>query len=192
MDIIFTPYNPCDLTCIFFAKSAAFEKKSLFKGRDFGITLFQETNINLTWGRDGPLQMWWGGWWGKRNKKQIGQGKSIRAKKKIPASWNFSTVHHHLTRKCSTFLLAEKDPTKKLELLGYAKKLAHRYAFENAFKRVIIVSLGNGKVGVEINQLDIPDCSLDELREDGVVKVNCLDEVLYSDTDEEDGEKPVL
>lgn len=89
-------------------------------------------------------------------------------------------------------MLAEKDPTKKLELLGYAKKLAHRYAFENAFKRVIIVSLGNGKVGVEINQQDIPDCSLDELREDGVVKVNCLEEVLYSDTDDEDEEKPVL
>lgn len=92
----------------------------------------------------------------------------------------------------SRIMQQEKDPTKKLELLGYAKKLAHRYAFENAFKRVIIVSLENGKVGVEINQQDIPDCSLDELGEDGVVKVNCIEEVLYSDTDDEDEEKPVL
>ena len=83
-------------------------------------------------------------------------------------------------------LFAEKDPTKKLELFGYAKKLAHRHAFENAFKRVIIVSLDNGKVGVEINQQDIAECSLDELREDGILHVNYIEQMPCSDTDEDE------
>lgn len=82
----------------------------------------------------------------------------------------------------------EKDPTKKIELLGYAKKVAHRHAYENAFQRVIITSLDNGKVGVEINLQDIPECSLDESGdlEEGIVQVNYLQEMLFSDSEEED------
>ena len=83
-------------------------------------------------------------------------------------------------------LFAEKDPIKKLELIGYARKLAHRHAFENAFRRVIIVSLDNGKVGVEINQQDIADCSLEELKEDGIVHVNYMEKTPFSDTDDEE------
>ena len=83
-------------------------------------------------------------------------------------------------------IFAEKEPTKKLELLGYAKKLAHRHAFENAFRRVMILSLDNGKVGVEINQQDIPDCSLDELREDGIVHVIYMEKMPYSETEDEE------
>ena len=89
-------------------------------------------------------------------------------------------------------LFAEKDPTKKLELVGYAKKLAHRHAFENVFKRVIIVSLDNGKVGVEINQQDIDECSLDELGEDGIVHVNYIEEMSCSDSDEDEDEEMQL
>jgi len=79
----------------------------------------------------------------------------------------------------------EKNPTKRLELLGYAKKLAHRHAYENAFRRVIIISLDNGKVGVQINQQDMPDCSFDEPAEDGIVHVNYTEEMSVSDSDEE-------
>jgi len=83
-------------------------------------------------------------------------------------------------------LFIEKDPTKRLELLGYAKKLAHRHAYENAFRRVIIISLDNGKVGVEINQQDMPECSFDEPGEDGTVHVNHIEEMPVSgDSDEE-------
>ena len=82
-------------------------------------------------------------------------------------------------------LFAERDPTKKMELLGYAKKLAHRHAYENAFKRVIIISLDNGKVGVEINMQDIPECSLDESGEEGIVQINYLEEMLFSDSEDE-------
>jgi len=80
-------------------------------------------------------------------------------------------------------------------LLGYAKKLAHRHAYENAFRRVIIISLENGKVGVEINQQDMPDCSFDEPAEDGIELnepgeegtglVNSSEEMPVSDSDEE-------
>ncbi|CAH3141419.1 unnamed protein product, partial [Pocillopora meandrina] len=80
----------------------------------------------------------------------------------------------------------ERDPTKKMELLGYAKKLAYRHAYENAFKRVIIISLDNGKVGVEINMQDIPECSLDESGEEGIVQINYLEEMLFSDSEEEE------
>ena len=72
-----------------------------------------------------------------------------------------------------------------MELLGYAKKLAHRHAYENAFKRVIIISLDNGKVGVEINMQDIPECSLDESGEEGIVQINYLEEMLFSDSEDE-------
>ena len=82
-------------------------------------------------------------------------------------------------------LFAERDPTKKMKLLGYAKKLAHRHAYENAFKRVIIISLDNGKVGVEINMQDIPECSLDESGEEGIVQINYLEEMPFSDSEDE-------
>ena len=61
-----------------------------------------------------------------------------------------------------------------MELIGYAKKLAHRRAFENAFRRVIIISLSNGKVAVEINQMDIP--GIEELSETGLVQINQIEE----------------
>ncbi|KAL9962063.1 hypothetical protein ACROYT_G031131 [Oculina patagonica] len=84
-------------------------------------------------------------------------------------------------------LQQEKDPTKRLELLEYAKKLAHRHAYENAFRRVIIISLDNGKVGVEINQQDVPECNFDEPgSEEGIVHVNLIEEMPASDSDEED------
>ena len=82
-------------------------------------------------------------------------------------------------------LFAERDPTKKMELQGYAKKLAHRHAYENAFKRVIIISLDSGKVGVEINMQDIPECSLDESGEEGIVQINYLEEMPFSDSEDE-------
>lgn len=72
-------------------------------------------------------------------------------------------------------------------MLGYAKKLAHRHAYENAFRRVIIISLDNGKVGVEINQQDVPECNFDEPgSEDGIVHVNYIEEIPVSDSAEED------
>ena len=82
-------------------------------------------------------------------------------------------------------MFPEYNPTKRLELLGYAKKLAHRHAYENAFRRVIIISLENGKVGVEINQQDMPECSFDEPADDGTVHVNHIEEMPVSDSDEE-------
>ena len=82
-------------------------------------------------------------------------------------------------------MFAENDPSKRLELLGYAKKLAHRHAYENTFRRVIIICLDNGKVGVEINQQDMPECSFDEPAEDGTVHVNHIEEMPVSDSDEE-------
>ena len=50
---------------------------------------------------------------------------------------------------------------------------------------MIIISLGNGKVGVEINQQDLPECSFDEPAEDGTVHVNHIEEMPVSDSDEE-------
>ncbi len=72
-------------------------------------------------------------------------------------------------------------------MLGYAKKLAHRHAYENAFRRVIIISLDNGKVGVEINQQDVPECNFDGAgSEEGIVHVNHIEEMPLSDSDEEE------
>ncbi len=52
---------------------------------------------------------------------------------------------------------------------------------------MIIISLDNGKVGVEINQQDVPECSFDEPgSEDGIVHVNLIEEMPASDSDEED------
>ena len=50
---------------------------------------------------------------------------------------------------------------------------------------MIIISLDNGKVGVDINQQDMPDCSFDEPAEDGIVHVNHIEEMPVSDSDEE-------
>ncbi|XP_015765918.1 PREDICTED: RAD52 motif-containing protein 1-like isoform X3 [Acropora digitifera] len=82
-------------------------------------------------------------------------------------------------------LQQERNSSRQLELLGFAKKLAHRHAYENAFKRVIIVCLDNGKVAVEINQQDISQWSLDELSEDGIVQVNYMEEMPHSESDDE-------
>ncbi|XP_074607396.1 RAD52 motif-containing protein 1-like [Acropora palmata] len=82
-------------------------------------------------------------------------------------------------------LQQERNPSRQLELLGFAKKLAHRHAYENAFRRVIIVCLDNGKVAVEINQQDISQWSLDEMSEDGIVQVNYMEEMPHSESDDE-------
>ena len=50
---------------------------------------------------------------------------------------------------------------------------------------MIIISLDNGKVGVELNQQDLPECSFDEPAEDGTVLVNHIEEMPVSDSDEE-------
>ena len=50
---------------------------------------------------------------------------------------------------------------------------------------MIIISLDNGKVGVEINQQDMPESSFDEPGEDGTVHVNHIEEMPVSDSDEE-------
>ena len=50
---------------------------------------------------------------------------------------------------------------------------------------MIIISLENGKVGVEINQKVLPECSFDEPAEDGTVHVNHIEEMPVSDSDEE-------
>ena len=50
---------------------------------------------------------------------------------------------------------------------------------------MIIISLDNDKVGVEINQQDLPECSFDEPAEDGTVHVNRIEEMPVSDSDEE-------
>ena len=50
---------------------------------------------------------------------------------------------------------------------------------------MVIISLENGKVGVEINQQDLPECSFDEPAEDGTVHVNHIEEMPVSDSDEE-------
>ena len=58
--------------------------------------------------------------------------------------------------------------------------MAHRKAFENAFRRVVIISLGNGKVTVEINQTDIP--GIEDLSEDGEVHINHIEELPTCDS----------
>ena len=45
--------------------------------------------------------------------------------------------------------------------------------------------MDNGKVGVEINQKDIPELGSDDLKEDGIINVNYFDEEPLSDSDEE-------
>ena len=50
---------------------------------------------------------------------------------------------------------------------------------------MIIISLDNGKVGVEINQHDLPESSFDEPTADGAVHVNHIEEMPVSDSDEE-------
>ena len=50
---------------------------------------------------------------------------------------------------------------------------------------MIIISLDNGKVGVEINQQDLPECSFDEPAGDGTVHVDHIEEMPVSDSDEE-------
>ena len=75
--------------------------------------------------------------------------------------------------------------------------MAHRKAFENAFRRVVIISLGNGKVAVEINQTDIP--GIEGLSEDGEVHINYIEELPTGDSqgydtevDEYDKENTIL
>ena len=75
--------------------------------------------------------------------------------------------------------------------------MAHRKAFENAFRRVVIISLGNGKVAVEINQTDIP--GIEGLSEDGEVHINHIQELPTGDSqgydtevDEYDKENTIL
>lgn len=75
--------------------------------------------------------------------------------------------------------------------------MAHRKAFENAFRRVVIISLGNGKVTVEINQTDIP--GIEDLSEDGQVHINHIQELPTGDSqgydtevDEYDKENTIL
>ena len=78
-----------------------------------------------------------------------------------------------------------------MQLLGYAKKLAHRHAFENAFKSVLIIVTANGKVGVEINQTDIYDGDLNGLdHEEGTVQVNYMEETdtIINNSDDDDNE----
>lgn len=78
---------------------------------------------------------------------------------------------------------------KKLELTAIAKKTAHRHAFENAFRRVIIIALDNGKVSVEINQTHVPDCELIGFSEDGIIHVNRIEEQINSSDEEIDDEE---
>jgi hypothetical protein len=76
-------------------------------------------------------------------------------------------------------------------LTAIAKKTAHRHAFENAFRRIIIIALDNGKVAVEINQCDIQDCEISGLSEDGIVHVNHIEEQT-SPSDEEIHDEDIL
>lgn len=50
---------------------------------------------------------------------------------------------------------------------------------------MIIISLDNGKVAVEINEQNISQCSQDELSEDGIVQVNYMEEMPHSESDDE-------
>lgn len=74
-------------------------------------------------------------------------------------------------------------------MTAIAKKTAHRHAFENAFRRVIIIALDNGKVTVEINQTDVPDCEQIGLSEDGIIQVNHVEEQTTSSGEEIDDEE---
>ena len=50
---------------------------------------------------------------------------------------------------------------------------------------MIIVSLDNGKVAVEINEQNISQWSQDELSDDGIVQVNYMEEMPHSESDDE-------
>ncbi|XP_001630648.3 RAD52 motif-containing protein 1 [Nematostella vectensis] len=78
----------------------------------------------------------------------------------------------------------EKDPAKRVELIGIAKKIAHRHALENAFRRVILMVFDNGKVAVEINQMDIMDLEMNCVTEN-VVHVNVIEEPEHDDDDDD-------
>lgn len=79
-----------------------------------------------------------------------------------------------------------KDPTSRGKAVCKCKKLAYQRAVENAFSKVIIVVLSNGKVAVEVDTTQ-PELLLTEkvLDDENVLKINEIDTdtLMFEDDD---------
>ena len=62
------------------------------------------------------------------------------------------------------------DPQSKIKAICKCQKLCHMKAVENAFSKVLLVVLGNGKVSVEIDTTK-PDFHSDNMPDEQLVKV---------------------
>ncbi|XP_060560881.1 uncharacterized protein LOC132720713 [Ruditapes philippinarum] len=65
------------------------------------------------------------------------------------------------------------------------KKLCHQRAIENAFSKVLLIVLGNGKTMVEIDTTK-PEFKCDNIPDDQLIKVNELDDKPDSEAIDED------
>ncbi|XP_052251148.1 RAD52 motif-containing protein 1-like isoform X2 [Dreissena polymorpha] len=77
-------------------------------------------------------------------------------------------------------LAKSSDPMLKIQAVGKCKKLCYMRAIENAFSRVLLVVLGNGKVHVEI------DTTKPELRTDVVSDEQLVNELSDQPESEQD------
>ncbi|CAC5420241.1 RDM1 [Mytilus coruscus] len=79
-----------------------------------------------------------------------------------------------------------KDPTSKAKAICKSKKLAYQRSLENAFSKVILIVLPNGKVTVEVDTTQPDPVILTEkqLDDSNVLKVNELDELPDEDVED--------
>lgn len=69
---------------------------------------------------------------------------------------------------------SKTDPLSRIQATCKCKKLCHQRAIENAFSKVLLVVLGNGKVTVEIDTTK-PEFRVENIPEEQLIKVNELD-----------------
>lgn len=79
---------------------------------------------------------------------------------------------------------SKTDPMSKIQATCKCKKLCHQRAIENAFSRVLLIYLCNGKVAVEIDTTK-PEFRTEIIQDDHLIKVNELDDQPESEADVE-------
>lgn len=63
------------------------------------------------------------------------------------------------------------EPMSRIQATCKCKKLCHQRAVENAFSKVLLVILGNGKVTVEIDTTK-PEFRVENIPEEQLIKVH--------------------
>ncbi|KAL4217954.1 RAD52 motif-containing protein [Mactra antiquata] len=77
----------------------------------------------------------------------------------------------------------KSDPLKKIQSVCKCKKISHQRAIENAFAKLLLIVLDNGKVTVEVDTT-IPEFHVDRIPQDQLIKAsqsyNSLILMIYS------------